>query len=218
MDKLNYTELVSGANNSSRSSVNHHRGIHVSERSIYSKVLPGLFMLVLGVITLSLPVVANAQYQMQQADYIKVPYGSAVIKQRSPIIFAQSGWSYQYVGFFPRLWRKDLNGTWQPMQTATMKAFAWKSGIAYANKPWIGTNHWFELQHLGAGTYRVSAEMYRHNGTSWVAIDHVWVSDYWNYFQSCGSTITLFNSDKTYTIPGTCSLNFYGRHYEVIYY
>lgn len=207
MDKLNYTELVSGANNRSRSSV-----------KIYSKVLPGLFMLVLGVITLSLPVVANAQYEMRPADYYRVLFGSnAVILQRSPKIFAQSGLSYQYVGFFPELWRKDANEIWRPMQTNAMKTSAWRWGIALANKPWEGTDTWFQLQQLGAGTYRVSAYMYRHNGTRWVPIGNIWVSDYWNYFQTCGSTITFFNSDKTFTIPGTCSPNFYGRHYEVLY-
>ncbi len=202
MNNTNNTEIAGNINHNSPSTVNNALTTYLKSRSIRSRFLPGLLMLILGAVILSMPIAANASHgpvTMQPANFnYNQETNLYTIVQRAPKIYPQSGKSQQSVGFFPILYEL-VNGTWK-----FVKAAPWRQGIAYTNTPWVGAQHTFNLSQFGPGIYKVSADMRWYNNGSWNIEYNQWVgtynrNDYYCIFGSCGWEYTgTFSYARTY--------------------
>jgi hypothetical protein len=182
--KTNNTEIGNNINRSTQSA-NNSQDTNLKSHSIYRRFLPGLLMLLLGVVILSAPVAANAQitnYTLPPAVYVASPYGNDLLIADSPTIYAYPG---TYVAYIPRLYKKDHWGSWNPKSAATVQ---W--GQVDNSSVWIkntGTlDNSFNITLFLDGRYKLAYELYYYNWDSetWVIQVNEWAPGIHAYSRS----------------------------------
>jgi hypothetical protein len=159
--KTNNTEIGNNINRSSQLNANNDQDTNLKSHSIYRRFLPGLLMLLLGVVILSAPVAANAQitkYTLPNAVYVASPYSNDVLAANSPTINAYPG---THVGFVPRLYKLDLYRRWIPKSSST--------SIIRTSQTTM-----FNMTQLLDGYYRLAYELYYWDGAKWVLQVNQW--------------------------------------------
>jgi hypothetical protein len=192
--KTNHTEIGNNINRSSQFNANNDQDINLKSHSIYRRFLPGLLMLLLGVVILSAPVEANAQitdYELPDAYYFGNPFGQEYLHAISPTIYADPG---TIVAYRPVLYQQDIYGNWK------RKYFGnYISGMVDNSSVWTGNTFQFDCTRVVVdGNYLLAYELYYYNGARWVMQVnewgpgfHIYVWDYYTGFQYWGYATVL---------------------------
>jgi hypothetical protein len=161
--KTNHTEIGNNINRSSQLNANNDQDINLKSHSIYRRFLPGLLMLLLGVVILSAPVAANAQityYTLPNGVYVD-KFDAEILVADCPEIYAYPGW---YVGYRPVLYKQNPWGNWEPKQYGAFQrgmvdnSSRWRSGQPIA----------FNMIPLLSGKFKLAYELYYYDGARWV--------------------------------------------------
>jgi hypothetical protein len=170
--KTNNTEIGNNINRSLQLNANNDQDTNLKSHSIYRRFLPGLLMLLLGVVILSAPVAANAQitsYTLPNAVYVDRFWEHDFLMADPPTIYAYPG---TYVASLPRLYKKDHWGRWIPqVQGITRWGQVDNSSVLTL---WGLTS--FNFTPLLDGRYKVAYELYYYDWDSetWVIQVNEW--------------------------------------------